>query len=242
MGLKLVNVGTPPNFLQSDEISGGIECETINFTVDGHMMCRTIKGIISVANTDTLNAFAVVKHTNTTCWKQMIQPGREVIASCYNWKDKSAEVILLDPNTLQKARSLYKRPAKAHTAYRIAQLHGVVYIVDYREKQLVVYLLSEDVVQRLSITDMKDPRPICVLPDSTILIGDHTTNGRVSRYKVENTTLIELWKFPHISDPTGISFDPTSELIYICTSEGVLFIISLHGEYVIVEFNSIKTE
>jgi len=51
--------------------------------------------------------------------------------------------------------------------------------------------------------------------------------GKVRRYKVENSTLTLLWEYPHISLPTGISFDPKSELIYICTLFGPLFIISM---------------
>jgi len=47
------------------------------------------------------------------------------------------------------------------------------------------------------------------------LSGQNAIDGGVRRYKVDNTTLTQIWEFPHISDPTGISFDPTSELIYI---------------------------
>jgi len=76
---------------------------------------------------------------------------------------------------------------------------------------------------------MENPDTVCVLPDSTILIGDAAENGRVSRYKVTNSDLIELWKSPQIPDPTGISYDERSEVIYICTLKGPLFLLSLDG-------------
>jgi len=77
---------------------------------------------------------------------------------------------------------------------------------------------------------MNSPGPICILPDSTLLIGDYTVDGKVRRYKVENTALTLMWEYPHISYPSGISFDPRYELIYTCTEFESLFIISMEGK------------
>jgi len=72
-----------------------------------------------------------------------------------------------------------------------------------------------------------------------------TEDSAVRRYKVENTTLTLMWEYPHITGPTGISFDPTSELIYICTYSGPLLILSLEGKethkHYIVSYKSVYT-
>jgi len=193
-------------------------------------MCRTGEGV-KVRNRETLDTISSVKDTNTTWRGEIIQPEGVMVACWYNRKEKSAEVTLLDPNTFKKSRSLYKQSVDRPTHYRIAQHLSLVYIVDRREKQLLVYNLVDNKIQKFPLPEMKLPAPVCILPDSTLLIGDHAIDGKVRRYKVENTTLTMMWEFPHISQPTGISFDATSELIHICTFSGPLLILSLEGKY-----------
>jgi len=236
-----MRVGTAS--LQSDGLPVRDWCGTVNISADGHLMCRTREGV-EVINRHTLDTISLVKDTNTTWWGEIIQPEGVVVGSCYNRKEKTAEVALLDPNSLKKTHSLYKQPVDGFltkimrmmslpltfTYYRIAQHLSSVYIVDYREKQLVVCSLVDNKIQKFPLPGMESPRPVCILPDSTLLIGDRTEDGKVRRYKVENTTLTIMWEFPHISDPTGISFDPTSQLIHICTYRGPLLILSLEGK------------
>jgi len=193
-------------------------------------MCWTSVGV-KVINSHTLYTISSVKDTNTTGWLEIIQPEGVMVGSWYNREEKSTEVSLLDPISFKKSRSLYKQSVDKPTAYRIAQHLSLVYIVDWGEKQLLVYNLVDNKIQKFPIPEMKNPVPVCILPDSTLLIGDDTEDGKVRRYKVENTTLTLMWEFPHISEPTGISFDPTSELIHICTWKGPLLILSLEGKY-----------
>jgi len=192
-------------------------------------MCQT-RGGVEVISRHTLDTISSVKDTNTTWW-EIIQPEGVIVASWYNREEKSAEVSLLDPISFEKSRSLYKQSVDELAAYRIAQHLSLVYIVDWREKQLVVYNLVDNKIQKFPLPEMKNPDSLCILPDSTLLIGDRTEDGKVSRYKVENTTLTLMWEFLRISRPTGISFDPTSELIHICTWEGPLLILSVEGKY-----------
>jgi len=126
---------------------------------------------------------------------------------------------------------IYYTSELAETQYRIAQHLSLVYIVDWDEKQLIVCSLVDNNIQKFPLPGMKNPHSVCILPDSTLLIGDLAMDGKVRRYKVEDTTLTLMWEFRHISDPTGISFDPTSQLIHICTEEGPLLIFSLEGKY-----------
>jgi len=197
-------------------------------------MCGTGEGV-EVRNRHTLDSISSVKNTNTTEWGQIIQPEGVVVGSCYNVEEGSAEVSLLDPDSFEKSHSLYKQSVDVpFTPYRIAQHLSLVNIVDWREKQLVVYNLVDNKIQKFPIPEMENPTLVCILPDSTLLIGDRTEDGKVQRYKMEkeNTTLTPMWKSPpHISEPTGISFDPTSELIHICTAYGPLLILSLEGKY-----------
>jgi len=194
-------------------------------------MCQRVKGV-EVINGDTLDTITSVTDTNTTAWWEIIQPEWVMVGSYYNREEKTAEVSLLDPNSFVKSRSLYKQSvAIPFTHYRIAQHFSLLYIVDSVETQLVVCNLVDNKIQKFSLFGIKCPVPVCILPDSTLLIGDFTVDGKVRRYKVENTTLTLMWEFIHISYPTGISFDPTSELIHICTGEGPLFILSLEGKY-----------
>jgi len=51
---------------------------------------------------------------------------------------------------------------------------------------------------KFSLPGMKKPYTVCILSDSIFLKGDHTVHGAVRRYKVENTTLALMWKYPHI--------------------------------------------
>jgi len=129
--------------------------------------------------------------------------------------------------------------------YRIAQQDSTVYIVDIAKKELVLCSLVDDTVLKFPLPGMKMPLPVCILPDSTLLIGDFTEDGKVRRYKVENTTLTLMWEFLHISLPSGISFDPTSVLIYICTYSGPLLILSLEGrethKHYIISYKSVYT-
>jgi len=193
-------------------------------------MCMTQEGV-EVINRQTLDTISSVKDTNTTGWGQIIQPEGVMVGSWCNKKEKTAEVSLLDPNSLRKTKSLYKQSVGRHTAYRIAQHLSLVYIVDSGKKQLVVCNLVDNKIQKFPLPGVKNPDSVCILPDSTLLIGDRTEDGRVRKYKVENTTLSLMWEFPHISLPTGISFDPTSQLIHICTFSGPLRIFSLEGKY-----------
>jgi len=194
-------------------------------------MCVTPGGSVEVINRDTLETISSVKDTNTTGWGEIIQPEGVMIGSWYNREEKTAEVSLLDPNSFEKHCSLYKQSVSRLTYYGLAQHLSLLYIVDRSEKQLVVYNLVDNKIQKFPLPEMKFPRPVCILPDSTLLIGDHTVDGAVRRYKVENTTLSLMWEFSHMSRPTGISFDPTSELIHICTWKGPLLILSLEGKY-----------
>lgn len=175
---------------------------------------------------ETIN---MVSNTNFTEWGQIIQPEEVMIGSCYNKKDKSAEVTLLDTKYLTKSQSLYKKSVDELTYYRVAQHLSLIYIVDWRDNQLIVCNLIDNETQKLPVRGMKFPLPVCALPDSTLLIGNWVEDGEVNRYKVESSSLTLLWKFSHIPHPSGISFDSTSELIYICTWQGPLFIISLEG-------------
>jgi len=193
-------------------------------------MCRKWEGVVEVINRDTLDTISSVKNTKNTRWWEIIQPEGVVIASCYNMEEKSAEITFLNPDSLEKSHSIDKRSVDKLTHYRIAHYLSSVYVVDWREKQLRVYNLVDSKMQKLSVPGMKTPLSVCILPDSTILIGDYTEDGEMSRYKVENTTLALIWKFSHISLPTGICFDLTSELIHICTREGPLLILSLEGK------------
>jgi len=225
-----VGVGTVPASLQFDGLPVREGCFTVNISADGHLVCGTREGV-EVRNRHTLDTISLVEDTNTTWWGEIIQPEGVVVGSWYNLEEKTAEVSLLDPNSLKKTHSLYKQSVCGSTVYKIAQHLSLVYIVDSREKQLVVCNLVDNKIQKFPLPGMKYPHSVCILPDSTLLIGDRTEDGRVSRYKVENTTLTLMWEFPHISDPTGIYFDPTSQLIHICTLEGPLLILSLEGKY-----------
>jgi len=193
-------------------------------------MCGTLKGV-EVISRHTLDTISSVKDTNTTEWGEIIQPEGVMVGSCYNRKERKTEVALLDPISFEKSRSLYKQSVDELTTYRIAQHLSLVYVVDRREKQLVVYNLVDNKIQKFPLPEMKFPAPVCILPDSTLLIGDHTEDGKVRRYKVEDTTVTQMWEFLHISEPSGISFDPTYELIHICTYRGPLLILSLEGKY-----------
>jgi len=199
-------------------------------------MCRTGRGV-EVINRDTLDTISSVKNTNTTWWEEIIQPEGVMVGCWYNMEEQTVEVSLLDPNSFEKTRSLYKKSVDVlFTHYRIAQYFSLVYIVDSNivdsnKNQLVVCNLVDNKIQKFPLPEMEFPLPVCILPDSTLLIGDRTEDGKVRRYKVGNTTLSLMWEFPHISVPTGISFDPTSELIHICTREGHLLILSLEGKY-----------
>jgi len=221
-----MRVGTAPSSLQSDGLPVRGLCLSVKISADGHLMFRTLGGV-EVINRHTLDTISSVKDTNTTEWGEIIQPEGVMVGSWYNVKEKTAEVTLLDPNSLKKTHSLY---ICRHKTYRIAQHLSLVYIVDRREKQLVVCSLVDNKIQKFPLPGMKDPHSVCILPDSTLLIGDWTIDGKVNRYKVENTTLTKMWEFPHISCPSGISFDPTSQLIHICTWGGPLLILSLEGK------------
>jgi len=236
-----VGVGTAS--LRSDGLPVRGGCWAVNISADGHLVCETQEGV-EVINRDTLDTISLVKHTNTILWGEIIQLEGVVVGSCYNRKEKTAEVALLDPNSLKKTHSLYKQSGDFFTTikhmmglplltyYRIAQHLSSVYIVDRKEKQLVVCNLVDNKLQKFPLPGMENPVPVCILPDSTLLIGDYTEDGKVSRYKVENTTLTLMWEFPDIPRPTGISFDPTSQLIHICTLEGPLLILSLEGKQI----------
>jgi len=240
LGLKLVQKSAS---LQLDGYAYDTAFYNVNITADGKLTCKTYEGI-EVRDADTLNTIKAMKDTKTTKWGEIIQLDSIMVASCCDRIKVSAEIILLDPNTLQKTKSLFKsdiiwpptyydldqvlRPP--FFSHGLAQFKSLVYILARREKQLVVYNLVDNKIQKFPLPGITNPGPVCILPDSTLLIGDYTENGRVSRYKVENTTLNLMWEFPHISDPTGISFDPRYELIYICTWRGPLFIISIEGK------------
>jgi len=225
-----VGVGTAPASLQSDGLPVRGGCGTVNISADGHLMCGTREGV-EVRNRHTLDTISSVKNTKTTEWGEIIQPEGVMVGSCFNNICGTFDVTLLDPNSFEKTHSLYKLvPYMLFTCCRIAQHFSLVYIMDWGEKQLVVYNLVDNKMQKYPLPGMKYPVPVCILPDSTLLIGDLTEDGRVNRYKVENTTLTIMWEFPHISDPAGISFDPTSQLIHICTFSGPLLILSLEGK------------
>jgi len=224
-----VRVGTAPASLQSDGFPAHGWCGTVNISANGHLICRTREGVEGI-DRHTLDTISLMKDTDTTWWGQIIQLKGVMVGSCYNKKENTTEVTLFDPNSLKKTHSLYKQSVDEPTCYRIAQHLSLVCIVDRREKQLVVCNLVDNKIQKFPIVGMKIPRPVCFLPDSTLLIGDWNKHSRVRRYKVENTTLTLMWEFLRISEPTGISFDPTSELIHICTRRGPLLILSLEGK------------
>jgi len=231
----LVGVGTAPASLQFDGLYPEGICWRVNISADGNLLCGIKEGVtqsVKIKDRHTLDANSSVKNTNTTEWKDIIQPEGVVVGSCYNKEKRQTEVALLDPNSFEKSRSLYMHTVESQDIYfRIAQHLSSVYIVGCGTQQLVVYNLVDNKIQKFPIPEMNNPDPVCILPDSTLLIGDRIEDGKVRRYKVENTTLTLMWEFPHISLPSGISFDPTSELIHICTYSGSLLILSLEGKY-----------
>jgi len=172
-----------------------------------------------------------VKDTNTIEWGEIIQPEGVMVGSWYNKERFIAEVSLLDPNSFETSCTLYQQSVQEPFPLRITHHLSSVYIVDRTEKQLVVCNLVDNKTQKFPIPGMENPQPVCILPDSTLLIGEWTEYGRVIRYKVDNTTLIVMWESPHIVLPSGISFDSTSELIHICAACGPLHILSLEGKY-----------
>jgi len=192
-------------------------------------MCRTADGV-EVKNSDILYTIRTVRDTNSIVWGEVIQSENAMVGSCYNKREKVAKVFLLDSTSLQKTQTLYKHPVDKLTYCRIAQLNSAVYILNWREGQLVIRSLLNGNVKKLPIPGMETPGSLCVLPDATLLIGESTADGRVSRYKIENSTLTQLWNYPHIPRPTGISYDPISGLIYICTLKEPLFILSIDGK------------
>jgi len=226
LGLKLLQ---PPAALQVDKHYASDNCGTVNITADGLLMCERSNGI-RVVNRQTLKTVRSVNDTSTTRWGEIIQPEGVVVANWFNWTEKIAEVIILDSISLKKSRSLYKQLSDELTFYRMAQKLSLVYVLDREEKQLVICDLVDDQIRKLPVTGTNYPLPICILPDSTLLIGDYTEDGDVRKYKVEKTTLTLLWQFPHIPRPSGISFDPKSELIHVCTFKGPLLILSIDGK------------
>lgn len=138
LGLELLL----PVRLQVDGLPVGSGCWRVNMAADGHLMCETFKGI-EVKNKEGLNTIRTLKDTKTATWGEIIQPKDVMVASCYKQKEKVIEVVLLDPSTLQKSRSLYSRPVKSFVVYRIAQHGSLVYIVDNTAKQLVVCSLVD---------------------------------------------------------------------------------------------------
>jgi len=189
-------------------------------------MCSSSKGI-DILDRHTLDIISSVKDTKTARWIKIIQPEGVMVGICYNKKEATYEVALLDPHIFKKTKSLYKQPGHVFRNCAIAHQFSLVYIVDRKEKQLVVCSLVDNKIQKFLIPGVKYPVSVCILSDSTLIIGDLT---KVIRYKVENTTLTLMWEFPLISGPNSIIFDPTSELIHICTSRGPLLILSLEGK------------
>jgi len=126
-----------PISLQRDGHSYGTGFRNVNITVDGKLTCRT-PWSVEVRNADTLDIISTVKNTFATEWGEIIQPEEVVVASCCNRNDGSAEFILLDPNTLQMTKSLYRTDIKwsffsrnffirsnsSYFSHRIAQLTG----------------------------------------------------------------------------------------------------------------------
>jgi len=115
-----------------------------------------------------------VNNTDTELWLQIIQAEGVAVGSCYNKEKKSPEVVLLDPKSLQKSRSIYKTTVDKFTYYKIAQHLSTVYILNSEEKQLVVCNLVDNEIQELPVPEMNNPRNLCILPDSTILLADKT--------------------------------------------------------------------
>jgi len=196
----------PPAVLQSDEYYPGDYCGTVNISADGHLMCQRSYGM-EIVNRQTLDTISSLKDTSTARWGEISQNNGVVVANWFNWTENLAEVTLLDPISLETSRSVYKQSTDELTFYRVAQQLSFVYVLDREDKQLVICDLVDDQIRKLPVTGTNYPLPICVLPDSTLLIGDYTEDGDVRKYKVEKTTLTLLWQFPHIPRPSGISFD-----------------------------------
>lgn len=170
LGLKLLQ---PPPSLQFDELHLDGGCLAIDITADGHLMCRT-SDAMKVMNRDPLNIISSVNNTDAELWLQIIQAEGVAVGSCYNKEKKSPEVVLLDPKSLQKSRSIYKTTVDKFTYYKIAQHLSTVYILNSEEKQLVACNLVDNEIQELPVPEMNNPRNLCILPDSTILLADKT--------------------------------------------------------------------
>jgi len=187
-------------------------------------------------STSQLMGFLCVRRTkackrySTVLWGEIIQPEDITIGSYYNRKEKSAGIVILDPKAWQETRLLYKSSVEISLSYKIAQFQDSVYITDWANVQLIVCSLVDGKIRKFPLPGMEDPRPVCVLPDCTVLIADRVADGKVRKYKIEDSTLIKLWTLSHIPKPTGISYEPASKLIYICTEKGPLITVSTEGK------------
>ena len=102
-------------------------------------------------------------------------------------------------------------------------------VIDSVNKLLRVYSAAGDHQFDISLTDMKWPRGVHLLPDdSAVLVTDYA-GGELRKYRL-TAAAKPVWRCG-LENPTGVTTDE-SGLIYVCSGKGKkVYLISDNGLY-----------
>ena len=101
--------------------------------------------------------------------------------------------------------------------------------VDTICKRLKVYSKEGEFQHKLSLAESISPGGIYALPNGYLLIGD--ANKTVTKYKMEDKSLKEIWKCKDLISPSGITADDAG-FIYVASSRSrKVYILASNGIY-----------
>ena len=101
-------------------------------------------------------------------------------------------------------------------------------VIDSVNKQLRVYSAAGDHQFDISLTDMKSPRGVHLLPDDSAVLVTDRDGGELRKYPL-TAAAKPVWRCGGLEKPTGVTTDE-SGLIYVCSGKKI-YLISDDGLY-----------
>ena len=210
-------------FIRKEQTSGN--CYGISRTAENKILCAVKRGV-EIRSAD-LTLEKKINIAGGVRSAQLKAGGRLITKVCDYDNKKYCTYIGTETNPQQTL--IHEVKYEGYTQFsQMSATDKRIAVIDKVNKQLRVYSAAGDHQFNISLTHMKNPYGVHLLPDdSAVLVTDYA-GGELRKYPLTAVAKL-VWRCGGLEEPTGVTSDE-SGLIYVCSFLGKkIYVISDDG-------------
>ena len=220
LSVSPVSIGYIREEKTSDRYNG------IRHTTENKILCA-VDGGVEIRSAD-LRLEKKINIPGGVLSAQLIAGGRLITKVCDYDNKKHCTYIGTETDPQQTLIHEVKYEGYPYLSHMSATDHRIAGI-DKVNKQLRVYSAAGDHQFDISLTDMKSPRGVHLLPDDSAVLVTDRDGGELRKYPL-TAAAKPVWRHGGIIGPSGVATDE-SGLIYVCSlSREKMYLIPQNGE------------